>query len=78
MDSLAQNGLTNRLPVPTYDSPPLDDSTDMKFSNGDYDTSYPVEVRKYLRTYGLTPPNVEPAHLQTQRCMIRPVNVVEC
>jgi malate dehydrogenase (oxaloacetate-decarboxylating)(NADP+) len=38
-------------------------------SEGDYDTAYPVEVRKYLRTYGLNPPNVESYEIQAQRCL---------
>jgi malate dehydrogenase (oxaloacetate-decarboxylating)(NADP+) len=33
------------------------------------DTSYPIEVRKKLGIYGLTPPNVESHALQSQRCM---------
>lgn len=35
----------------------------------DYDTSHPLEIRKYLRTYGLSPPNVESFHTQSQRCL---------
>lgn len=38
-------------------------------SSGDFDTSFPGDVRKYLRTYGLTPPNVESIDIQAQRCM---------
>ncbi|KAK5015033.1 hypothetical protein LTR39_002830 [Cryomyces antarcticus] len=38
-------------------------------SSGDFDTSHPIEVRKYLRTYGLTPPSVEGFEAQTQRCL---------
>lgn len=33
------------------------------------DTSYPIEVRRQLRTHGLTPPNVETHQLQAQRCL---------
>ncbi|KAH6684116.1 hypothetical protein B0J14DRAFT_646031 [Halenospora varia] len=33
------------------------------------DTSHNLETRKSLRTYGLTPPNVESHALQAQRCM---------
>ncbi|KZF20046.1 hypothetical protein L228DRAFT_250474 [Xylona heveae TC161] len=38
-------------------------------SSSDYDTSLSVEVRKYLRTYGLTPPNVESFEVQAERCL---------
>lgn len=38
--------------------------------SGDYDSSYPVEVRKYIHTYGLTPPNVETYEIQAKRCEI--------
>lgn len=37
--------------------------------NGDYDTANSLEVRKYLRTYGLTPPVVESFEIQAQRCL---------
>jgi len=36
--------------------------------SGDYDLSNPPEVRKYLGTYGLTPPSVENYEVQAQRC----------
>lgn len=36
---------------------------------GDYDTSYSVAVRKFNRTQGLFPPNVENPQIQTQRCL---------
>ncbi|KAI9694323.1 MAG: hypothetical protein M1820_009012 [Bogoriella megaspora] len=38
-------------------------------SSGDYDSSYPANVRKYLRTYGMTPPGVESFEVQSQRCL---------
>jgi len=38
-------------------------------SSGDYDSSYSPAVRQYLRTYGLTPPNVESFEVQAQRCL---------
>ncbi|KAJ9665220.1 hypothetical protein H2201_004694 [Coniosporium apollinis] len=38
-------------------------------TSGDYDTSNPPEVRRYLRTYGLVPPAVESFGQQTQRCL---------
>lgn len=38
-------------------------------SASDYDTAYPHEVRKYLRTYGLTPPAVDSNQIQAQRCL---------
>ncbi|KAI5244528.1 hypothetical protein E4T43_03759 [Aureobasidium subglaciale] len=38
-------------------------------SSADYDTAYPIEVRKYLRTYGLTPPAVESFETQEKRCL---------
>lgn len=34
----------------------------------DFDTSLPLEVRKYLGTYGLTPPAVESFDTQAKRC----------
>jgi hypothetical protein len=36
--------------------------------SGDYDLANPPEVRKYLGTYGLTPPAVEDYAVQAQRC----------
>lgn len=38
-------------------------------STGDYDTTHSAGVRKYLRTYGLTPPNVESYETQEARCL---------
>lgn len=38
-------------------------------SSGDYDTTHSTGVRKYLRTYGLTPPNVENYEIQESRCL---------
>jgi len=38
-------------------------------STGDYDTAYPQEVRRYLRTYGLVPPVTEEFQQQAQRCL---------
>lgn len=38
-------------------------------STSDYDTSFPPEVRKYLRTYGLTPPHVDTYQTQVERCL---------
>jgi len=38
-------------------------------SQADYDTSHPIEVRKYLKTYGLTPPAVQSFENQEKRCM---------
>ena len=35
----------------------------------DYDTSYSAVVRKFKRTYGLTPPAVETTDLQVSRCL---------
>lgn len=34
----------------------------------DYDTSNPIETRKYLHTYGLTPPGVDTFETQSGRC----------
>ncbi|KAF2670761.1 hypothetical protein BT63DRAFT_432140 [Microthyrium microscopicum] len=44
-------------------------SRQLATTSGDYDNAYPPEVRKYLRTYGLTPPNTETFELQAQRCL---------
>ncbi|QIW99823.1 hypothetical protein AMS68_005341 [Peltaster fructicola] len=38
-------------------------------SRSDFDTAASIEVRKYLRTYGLTPPRVEDHDSQAQRCL---------
>ncbi|KAL1633327.1 hypothetical protein SLS56_002960 [Neofusicoccum ribis] len=38
-------------------------------TNGDFDSSYPPEARRYLHTYGLTPPAVESFEIQAQRCL---------
>ncbi|KAF2876726.1 hypothetical protein BDV95DRAFT_674583 [Massariosphaeria phaeospora] len=38
-------------------------------TSGDYDSSNPPDVRKYLGTYGLTPPAVESFDVQAQRCL---------
>lgn len=38
-------------------------------TSGDFCTANPPEVRKHLRTYGLTPPNVESYEVQSQRCL---------
>jgi hypothetical protein len=37
--------------------------------NGDYCTANTVEARKYLKTYGLTPPAVESFEAQAERCL---------
>lgn len=46
--------------------------TDLCQRSGDYDTSYPPEARRYLRTYGLTPPARETYEIQAQRCKTLP------
>ncbi|KAF2801998.1 uncharacterized protein BDZ99DRAFT_527949 [Mytilinidion resinicola] len=38
-------------------------------TSGDFDTANTPEVRKYLRTYGLTPPAVESFEVQAKRCL---------
>ena len=38
-------------------------------NTGDYDTSHSAPVRKILRSYGLTPPNVESHQTQAARCL---------
>jgi len=43
--------------------------TDLIYRSGDYDTANSIEARKYLRSYGLTPPAVESFETQAQRCM---------
>ncbi|KAF2839481.1 hypothetical protein M501DRAFT_1002906 [Patellaria atrata CBS 101060] len=51
---------------------PVSNSTStrqLSTTSGDYDNSNPHEVRKYLRTYGLTPPVVESFEVQAQRCL---------
>lgn len=34
-----------------------------------YDTANPAYIRKYLRTYGLTPPRAESYEVQKTRCL---------
>jgi malate dehydrogenase (oxaloacetate-decarboxylating)(NADP+) len=36
-------------------------------SRQDYDTTHSIETRKYLRTYGLTPPGVDTFKTQNDR-----------
>ena len=36
---------------------------------GDYDTSHSAAIRKYNRTYGLTPPAIETSDVQLARCL---------
>lgn len=48
---------------------PPNHARDQENDSGDYDTSHTTAVRKYLRTYGLTPPNVESYKIQAMRCM---------
>lgn len=38
-------------------------------SEANYDTANPAYIRKYLRTYGLTPPRAESYEAQKTRCM---------
>lgn len=38
-------------------------------TSGDFDSSNTADVRKYIGTYGLTPPAVESFEVQTQRCL---------
>lgn len=37
-------------------------------SDANYDTANPAYIRKYLRTYGLTPPRAESYETQKTRC----------
>lgn len=37
--------------------------------DGNYDTANPPYIRKYLRTYGLTPPRAESYEVQKKRCL---------
>ena len=38
------------------------------FYSSDFDTANSIEARKYLKTYGLTPPGVDSFEKQEQRC----------
>ncbi|KAF2007765.1 hypothetical protein P154DRAFT_583983, partial [Amniculicola lignicola CBS 123094] len=38
-------------------------------SGGDFDSSYPGDLRRHLKTYGLTPPAIESFETQEQRCL---------
>lgn len=42
---------------------------EVELDTADCDTTHSVGVRKYLRTYGLTPPNVESYQTQATRCL---------
>ena len=50
----------------------VDMLADLHTRSGDYDTANTVETRKYLRTYGLTPPVVESFETQAKRCKPMP------
>lgn len=50
-------------------APPSSNARGMHPVTRDYDTSHSTGVRKYLRTYGLTPPNVESYETQASRCL---------
>lgn len=41
------------------------------YYSADYDTSHPIETRKYLKTYGLTPPGVDTFETQAKRCEVK-------
>lgn len=47
------------------------------FHSADYDTAHPIETRKYLRTYGLTPPGVDTFEVQSKRCEDGDVGVMD-
>ena len=38
------------------------------YREANYDTANPPYIRKYLRTYGLTPPRAESYEVQKTRC----------
>ncbi|PVI07500.1 hypothetical protein DM02DRAFT_648981 [Periconia macrospinosa] len=50
-------------------SRPAAPTRQLSTTNGDYDMANPPELRKYLGTYGLTPPAVEDYEVQAQRCL---------
>ena len=50
-------------------APPSSNAQGAPPPTGDYDTSHSTAVRRYLRTYGLTPPNVESYETQASRCL---------
>ena len=47
-------------------------------SSSDFDTANAIEVRKYLKTYGLTPPGVDTFEKQEQRCEHIPQQLRVC
>ncbi|KAK8237013.1 hypothetical protein HDK77DRAFT_449480 [Phyllosticta capitalensis] len=61
----------NDQPMPTGKPahPPNAQPKPILSSTGDYDTSYSLEARRYLRTYGLIPPAVESHEIQAKRCL---------
>ena len=59
-------------PQPTSNmpsAPPASRKRGFASDTGDFDTSNSLPVRKHLRTYGLTPPNVESYETQALRCL---------
>lgn len=58
------------VPAPYVFQPLIAKLLNAKFclNRSDYDTSFPRETRKYLRTYGLIPPAVETYENQSKRC----------
>jgi len=44
-------------------------SRQLSTTSGDYSSSYSQDTRKFLGTYGLTPPAVESYEVQSQRCL---------
>ena len=50
-------------------APPSSNARGAPPLTGDFDTSHSTAVRRYLRTYGLTPPNVESYETQASRCL---------
>lgn len=55
-------------PQPVQSRPELG-PRQLSTASGDFDTANPPEVRRYLKTYGLTPPATESYDVQAQRCL---------
>ena len=56
-------------PLPIHSQALTMSATTQAPKSGDYDTTHSTAVRRYNRTHGLIPPNVEDPEIQVQRCL---------
>ena len=57
-----------QLRMSSMEAAPKVDAKWVRTPSADYDTTHPIETRKYLKTYGLTPPGVDSFETQSKRC----------